>query len=113
MIRTIALLVLGGTLPGTVTGQEAIFRRVLRMAAADQEAVIRASLALVSRNPEWADVRPLVEAMFNRYAAVPTDAQWMSDPIVSRLPAERARVIHDRVVAIASEISNQRKSLPK
>lgn len=72
-----------------------------------------ASSALASPEAEWAAVRPLAEAMLNRYAAVPTDAQWMSDPIVSRLPAERARPIHDKVLTLASEIWNERKSLRK
>ena len=40
MIRTIALLSEALTLPGVMTGQEPMFRRVLRMGPAEQEVVI-------------------------------------------------------------------------
>jgi hypothetical protein len=63
-----------------------------------------ASSALASPEAEWAAVRPLAQAMLIRYAAVPTDAQWMSDPIVSRLPAERARAVHDKVLTLAETL---------
>jgi hypothetical protein len=72
-----------------------------------------ASAALASPNDEWAAVRPLAQAMLGRYNAVPGYSQWKSDPLVSRLPAERADAVHDRVIALASEIWNERKAQSK
>jgi hypothetical protein len=68
------------------------------------------SSAFAPSDDEWAAVRPLAQAMLGRYNAVPDYSLWKSDLIVSRLPAARADAVHDRVIALASDIWNERKA---
>lgn len=106
MIRTIALLVLGATLPGAMTGQEPMFRRVLRMGPAEQEVVIREALdrgfptgaestdavvTLIRSNPDLSI--PLIERKVEEALSAPDPQSLFSVPGVDR----------DRFVGMAAE----------
>jgi len=48
------------------------------------------------------------EAMVNKYGGVPSEAQWRSDPIVSRLKPAHADSVHDSMIRMASEVVEKR-----
>jgi hypothetical protein len=48
------------------------------------------------------------EALLDRYGDVPTEAQWVSDPIASRLSAHLAESLHREVPRFAREALEQR-----
>jgi hypothetical protein len=52
------------------------------------------------------------EAMVNKYGGVPSEAQWRSDPIVSRLKANHADSVHDPMIRLASGIVEKRAQSP-
>jgi len=63
------------------------------------------------REPKAAtdEIRQLwAEALLDRYGGVPSDAQWQSDPIVSRLSASQAESLHNDMISRASEIVQKR-----
>jgi hypothetical protein len=48
------------------------------------------------------------EAMLDKYAGVPSEAQWRSDPLVSRLKPAQASSVYDEVIRHACEIVQKR-----
>jgi hypothetical protein len=53
---------------------------------------------------ETAEVRGwLAQALVKRYGAVPTESQWATDPLITRLPPLQAAWLHDDVMHLAAE----------
>lgn len=52
--------------------------------------------------------RRLAEAMLDRYGKAPSETDWAHDQIASRLGAEQALAVKDRVLSVASEIERNR-----
>jgi len=50
----------------------------------------------------------LADALVDRYGAVPTEAEWAADPIVSRLPPAQAAWLHDNVMRAAHDAHQKR-----
>ncbi|HEX3877088.1 MAG TPA: hypothetical protein VHW24_08890 [Bryobacteraceae bacterium] len=62
-----------------------------------------ASKVLSAPSAQYVEQRQWAEAMLDRYRAVPTEGQWNTDPIVTRLSSERALAMHDHVMKLATE----------
>lgn len=63
---------------------------------------VEASLESSRRQRFWA------EAMLEKYRRVPTESDWETDPIASRLTRERATEMKRQVLSLASEVHRQR-----
>jgi hypothetical protein len=102
---------------GLASGDPAVERRILTWAesnlAVDSEERARAEAAARLFGPTppppsekmkhlWA------EAMLDRYGDVPTEAQWVSDPIASRLSAHLGESLHGEVPRFAREALEKR-----
>jgi hypothetical protein len=48
------------------------------------------------------------EAMVDRYGGVPTESQWATDPIVSRLKPAQEPSFHDQMIGLAVETVEKR-----
>lgn len=87
----------------------------LDLADADLDPLITQWLSKVLSAPSAAYVeqRQWAEAMLDRYHGTPTESQWNTDPIVTRLPPERALAMHDRVMKLAVDAWSKRKAAGK
>jgi len=72
----------------------------------------RGKVVLIDPPPEpdggGATRQSWAEAMVAKYGGVPSEAQWQSDPIASRLSAPMARSLHDDMIGRASDIVQNR-----
>jgi hypothetical protein len=50
------------------------------------------------------------EAMVEKYGRVPTEMEWATDPLVSRLKPYRAAALHDEIMRVASGVVQRRSN---
>lgn len=68
------------------------------------------SKALSAPSSPYVEQRQLAEAMLDRYGGVPSESQWNTDPIISRLAPDRTRAIHDHVLDLTAEARANRQT---
>ena len=80
---------------GLALGNEAISRRTMQW--------VESALASNRMQRAWA------EALLNRYGKVPGDAEWVADPIASRLSDRASAELRRTVLSLAEDVRRQRE----
>jgi hypothetical protein len=66
-------------------------------------------LDIAAREGIIRDARTLwAEALVDKYGGVPSEAQWRSDPIVSRLKPSETDPVHDEMIRLTAEVVEKR-----